>query len=420
MVSPHPATCGFDFGTSNTSIGHVAGKRPVLVPVQDGRVSIPTAIFFSFEDGEIYYGREAISRYLLRDEGRLMRSLKGVLGSSLIHDATQIGSRRLRFLDIISLFIGFIRDAAGQPNSVVMGRPVHFVDNDEPADKAAENELQAAARQAGFANVEFQFEPIAAALDYEQSVSEEQLAFVVDIGGGTSDFSIVRVSPDRRGRADRKGDILGYSGVRVGGTDFDKHLDLRTVMPHLGMGSKLRIKNMEPPVWWYHDLATWQRINFMYDQRVATDIRRVKQDSLEPEKLDRLLRIIEARKGHAMLAAVEQAKIALSDADTTVLSMQKHVDIEDMEISRSQFEAAIGTALERVTAQLGATLRSANVKPRAIDAVFLTGGSSKLPALRAGVKKIFPAARIIEGDAFGSVATGLTIDAHNRFGAAHA
>jgi hypothetical chaperone protein len=409
-------SCGFDFGTSNSSIGRFGGNAPELVPIQSGRVSIPTAIFFSFDDGNTYFGREAVERYLSRDEGRLLRSLKGVLGSSLIHETTLVKRERLRFLDIIALFISYVREAAGGPSSVVMGRPVHFVDDNDAADRDAQDQLRLAAEQAGYSDVEFQFEPIAAALDYEHSVTSEQLAFVVDIGGGTSDFSIVRVSPDRRGKVERKSDILGYSGIRIGGTDFDKYLDLRAVMPRLGLGSKLRHKDMEPPVWWYHDLATWQRINVMYDPRVATEIRRVRQDAMEPEKLDRLLSILEARKGHALLGAVEQAKIALSDVDKTSLHLHDFADLKDTQITRRQLDTAIGPSVERVAERLQLTLQKAAVKASAIDAVFLTGGSSKLPLLRSKVRAIFPSASIIEGDAFGSVATGLTIDAHNRFG----
>ena len=338
MASVGSAFFGFDFGTSNSSIGSYADGGPRLIGVQQGRTSIPTAMFFSFEDGEISFGFDALARYLDRDPGRLMRSLKGVLGSSLIHEATQVAGSKLRFIDVISLFISYMREAADNPRTVVLGRPVRFVDDDDDADEEAERQLQWAAEQAGFTFVEFQFEPIAAALDYERSVTEEQLAFVADIGGGTSDFSIVRVSPFRRGKADRLSDILGCSGVHIGGTDFDKWLSMSTVMPLLGLGSQLRLKNMQPPVWWYLDLATWHRINVMYDPRVATDIRRVRQDALEPDKLDVLAAVIEARRGHEILAAVERAKIGLSQSDATVLDLSDMVDCGDLTILRQQLD----------------------------------------------------------------------------------
>ena len=416
MTPTGRTTCGFDFGTSNSSVGRMVDGKPCLVEIQHGQVSIPTAVFFSSEEGTTHFGRDGVERYLDREEGRLMRALKGVLGSSLIHETTQVSRQRLRFLDIISLFVAFVRDAAEQPTNVVMGRPVHFVDSDAAADSNAEAELRDATAQAGFEHIEFQYEPIAAALDYERSVTREQLACVVDIGGGTSDFSIVRVSPDRRNKADRKADILGYAGVRVGGTDFDKQLNLRTVMPHLGMAAQMRHNNMNPPVWWYHDLATWQRINFMYDPRVITNIKRVRRDVVEPEQIDRLIKVIETRHGHKLLGAVEQAKINLSDADTTTLPLLDMVDVPDPLLSRRNLEDAIGPSVGRVTKCLQTTLADAGISPDMINAVFLTGGSSRIPLLRAETQKTFPEASLIDGDAFGSVATGLTMDARNKFG----
>ena len=345
-----------------------------------------------------------------------MRSLKSVLGSSLINEQTQVGAKRLRFDEIVSLFLSYIRKAADEPSSVVMGRPVFFVDEDPEADKSAEDQLRQAARQAGFEHIEFQFEPIAAALDYERQVNAEELAFVVDIGGGTSDFSLVRVSPHRRGKPDRKSDILAYSGVHIGGTDFDRRLELDAVLPALGLGAKLRHKNMETPSWWYQDLATWQRINFLYDQKLFADIRQVRRDMFEPEKLDRLLEVLENRKGHALLTAVEDVKIQLSSAKRVSMDLQKLAGVEPIDITRKQFERAIADQIDRIHKTIRSTLSQSNVTADAIGAVFLTGGSSRIPLLLATLREVFADARIVEGDAFGSVATGLALEAHTRFG----
>lgn len=410
------SACGFDFGTSNSAIGHAAETHPSLIPLQDGRVSIPTAVFFSFEDASVTFGRAAVSRYLQRENGRLLRSLKSLLGSSLIYEQTQLGQKRLQFDEIISLFLGYVREAAGGPTSVVMGRPVHFADGDEKADQSAEDQLRHAAERAGFRHTEFQLEPIAAALDYERQVGAEELAFVADIGGGTSDFSIVRVSPDRRGRPDRKSDVLACSGVHIGGTDFDRRLELDVVLPHLGLGARLRHKSMETPSWWYQDLATWQRINFLYDQKVFADIRRVRRDMLEPEKLDRLLEVLENRKGHALLTAVEDSKIQLSSANNVTIDLHELVGLEPIGITRKQFERAIADQVGQIDTTIRTTLRQSNVTAGAIGSVFLTGGSSRLPVLLATLRNTFPQARILEGDAFGSVATGLALEAHTRFG----
>jgi hypothetical chaperone protein len=255
-------SCGFDFGTSNSSIAMFTGNQPRLIDLQDGKTSIPTAVFFNFDNGQTYFGRQAISRYLDYDEGRLLRSLKSLLGSSLYDESTYVRSRRVEFAEIIQLFVGFGRaatasEASAGATKVVMGRPVHFVDDDTAADAMAEEQLRAAAQSSGFKHVEFQFEPIAAALDYEQSVTSEEIALVIDIGGGTSDFSIVRVSPERARQANRKDDILSYSGVHIGGTDFDRLLSLKSLMPFLGFKSKMMKGNMNPPSWYYHDLSTW-------------------------------------------------------------------------------------------------------------------------------------------------------------------
>jgi hypothetical chaperone protein len=409
--------CGLDFGTSNSAIGHAAEAHPSLIPLQEGRVSIPTAVFFSFEDASVTFGRDAVSRYLQRENGRLMRSLKSVLGSSLINEQTQVGAKRLRFDEIISLFLSYVRKSADEPSSVVMGRPVFFVDENPEADKSAEDQLRQAAQRAGFKHVEFQFEPIAAALDYERQVGAEELALVVDIGGGTSDFSIVRVSPHRRGKPDRKSDILAYSGVHIGGTDFDRRLELDAVLPDLGFGAKLRHKNMETPSWWYQDLATWQRINFLYDSKIFADIRQVRRDMFEPEKLGRLLEVLENRKGHALLTAVENVKIQLSSAKLVSMDLQKLAGIEPIDITRKQFERAIADQIGRIHTTIRNTLSQSNVAADAIGSVFLTGGSSRIPLLLATLREAFADARIVEGDAFGSVATGLALEAHSRFGA---
>ena len=243
-------------------------------------------------------------------------------------------------------------------------------------------------------------------------------ALVADIGGGTSDFSIVRVSPERARRPDRKADILACTGVHIGGTDFDRLLSMSTLMPHLGFRSKLKTKNMNPPSWYYHDLSTWQRINVLYDPAVITDIRRVRRDAVEPEKLDRLLGVLERKMGHALLTAVEDCKIELSTTKRVEMDLDALAGIEPIAVTRRQFESAIADQVGRIRSTIQETLRQSAITADAIGSVFVTGGSSRLPVLISLFRQEFAGARILEGDAFGSVATGLALDAHTRFGAA--
>src|SRR5262249_29243709 len=151
------------------------------------------------------------------------------------------------------------------------------------------------------------------------------IALVADIGGGTSDFSVVRVSPERARSGSRREDILGFTGVHIGGTDFDRQLGLARVMPAFGLRSRLRRKGLEAPAWYFFDLVTWHRIGFLYDPKVLRQVRGLLRDSAEPEKIKRLLRVLEQGKGHALLAGVETAKIALSGADVATLDLDPRI-----------------------------------------------------------------------------------------------
>ena len=412
--------CGIDFGTSNSAIGVCDAAGPHLLPIQRGATSVPTALFFSFEDDLTTFGLEALERYFAREPGRYLRALKSVLGSKLFEETTQVKQKRYAFGEIIAAFLRFLRTAAGKslgalPTSVVLGRPAFFVDDDPEADAAAERQLEAAARAAGFESIAFQFEPIAAALDYEQSVNAEEIALVADIGGGTSDFSVVRVSPERARSSDRRRDILGFTGVHIGGTDFDKQLAVATVMPALGLRSPLRRKGLDVPSSYFYDLATWHRISFLYDPKVLTEVRGVLRDSTEPEKIERLLRVLQQRKGHELLAGVESAKIELSCTDLATLGLDDSVADIALEITRAELEEVVADSLQRMRSRIDDVLQMAGLTPHAVSTVFLTGGATRMPSVRKSVAAAVPTARLIEGDTFGSVATGLGLDAAKRF-----
>lgn len=196
--------CGLDFGTSNSGLSIPAGNSVRLVEMEEGSTSIPSAVFFAIEPPRsIFYGRAAVREYLDGTPGRLMRSLKSLLGTSLIHEATAIGDRDVPFTDIVMLYLRTLRarafDQTGTSfDGVILGRPVRFVDDDAQQDRDAESTLAECARAAGFRHVEFQLEPIAAAFDYERTIEHEEAVLVIDVGGGTADFTVIRLSPERR------------------------------------------------------------------------------------------------------------------------------------------------------------------------------------------------------------------------------
>lgn len=415
-------TCGLDFGTSNTTLGTLVGPAPVLTELEAGQATIPSAIFYE-RDGGVSIGRKAIGGYVEGVPGRLMRSLKSVLGTALIDETTVVGRGRASFRDVIAYYLRVVKRRAEQATGhelrhVVHGRPVHFVDNAPDADSKAEQTLRDIARGIGFDDVTFQFEPIAAALDYERQISGEEIALIADIGGGTSDFSIVRLSPERHLKADRKPDILANDGVRIGGTDFDRQLSLGVVMPLFGYGSAMKRAGLDVPSGYFHDLATWSNINRMYDQKVMTEIRQVRYEAAKPELLDRLVRVLEEQRGHTLAMEIEGAKIALSDTPQADVSLEWVEPGLNAVVARSDLVGHTGQLAKRIAARIKNCLDQAQLTADDIDAVFLTGGSVQLAHVRNAITQMVPAARIMEGDTFGAVGKGLTIEAAQRYGCA--
>ncbi len=412
--------CGLDFGTSNTTLGTIAGQEPVLTALEAGQTTIPSAIFYEV-DGAVLIGRKAIEAYVEGAPGRLMRSLKSVLGTSLIDETTQLGRERTSFRDVIAYYVGAVKrraeQAAGRElRDVVHGRPVHFVDNAPDADRKAEQTLREIAREVGFDEITFQFEPIAAALDYERQISTEEIALIADIGGGTSDFSIVRLGPQRHGKVERAADILANDGVRIGGTDFDRQLSLGIVMPLFGFGSAMRRPGLDVPSSYFHDLATWSNINRMYEPRVIADIRQVRHGASEPALLDRLVRVVDEQRGHTLAMEVEEAKIALSDTRQTDIPLGWVAPGLSAAIARPDLVSHTRQLAERIGARIKVCLAQARLSAEDIDAVFLTGGSVRLAHVRKAITKAAPSARIVEGDTFGAVGKGLTLEALRRYG----
>ncbi|HEV2610205.1 MAG TPA: Hsp70 family protein [Noviherbaspirillum sp.] len=413
-------TCGVDFGTSNSTVGIAGSGAATLLPLEGDKPTLPSVVFFNADDEAVSFGRAALADYLSGYDGRLMRSLKSLLGTSLIDGQTEVQGRALRFRDLLSQFIAELKRraevAAGRPlTHAVLGRPVFFVDDDAAADRLAEDTLADIARAAGFKEIAFQYEPIAAAFDYESRIDAEELVLIADIGGGTSDFSLVRLSPERAGLPDRRADILANGGVHIGGTDFDKYLNLSSVMPLLGLGSRL-INNNEVPSSYYFNLATWHTINLVYTQKVWRELQEVQRDARERDKLGRLLKLIEQRDGHWLALKVEEGKIALSEAPVASLTLERLADRPVLDLTRAAFDASIAPMLQRIEHTIEHLLRDSGVTVNDVDTVFFTGGSSGVTSLRQRIAALLPQARRIDGDLFGSIGLGLGLDAFRKFG----
>lgn len=406
-------TLGLDFGTSNSAMAYVGADglaRPV--PLEGDESTLPTAVFFNAEERSIHFGREAIALYLTGIDGRLMRSLKSLLGSSLLEEQTRVPEGMVSFRDVIARFMREIRERAARRlghdvRRVVLGRPVHFVDEDPGRDTRAQQALVQAATQAGFEEVSLELEPIAAAFDYERRIDRETVVLIVDIGGGTSDFTVVRLGPQRALLKDRHADILATTGVHIGGTDYDRRISLEHVMPLLGL-RHTGPSGREVPSGVFFDLSTWHLINWLYTpvaMRRAEDLR---VDYADTRLHDRLMEVLRERLGHRVAAEVEQAKIRTSVSDAPTAIDLSFVD-KNLRPPLAAADTArdLGALLHDVVACGHECVRRAGLKSDQLGGLYLTGGSSALRPFQQLLRREFPDAEIIVGDLFGGVASGL-------------
>jgi hypothetical chaperone protein len=375
-------------------------------------------VFFNAEDRSVHYGRDAVAQYLAGVDGRLMRSLKSLLGSSLVHEYTAVGTGEQRYLDILTLFLRELLARSrrhigdGQP-LLVLGRPVHFVDDDAARDAQAQAALEQAARAAGFDDIAFELEPVAAAFDYERQLTREAIALVVDVGGGTSDFSVLRLGPQSAMRSDRSADVLATSGVHLGGTDFDRRLNLAQVMPLLGLGHR-GPRGREVPNAVFHDLATWHLINFLYGPVSVSRVQAMRSDYGDSRLHDRLMQVLRHRLGHRLANEVEHAKIACSQGGTMA-----HIALDEVEaglsvaLTSAQMHEQLDALLAQVVGQAAECLRLAGA-PK-LDAIYLTGGSSALRPLQDQLANRFAGVPLVAGDLFVGVAAGLAYAAARRY-----
>ena len=404
---------GIDFGTSNSAVASAAADGLArLLPLEGDATAMPTALFFNAEDRRTHFGRDAIAMYLAGTDGRLMRSLKSLLGSALMQEKTAVYDGLLSYEDIIARYLHELatraeRSLGVRPDRAVIGRPVHFVDDDARRDQRAEDSLRHAARTAGFREVSFQLEPIAAAFDYEQRVTRESLILIADIGGGTSDFTVVRIGPDRIARADRADDVLATSGVHIGGTDFDQRLNLERVMPALGFRHR-GPQGREVPSGVFFELSTWHLIHWQQLPKAIAHTQTLRSNYSDTRLHDRLMRVLEQADGHRIASTVEEAKI-----DASVNNVDVVIDLSSAEaglettLTPLDMEQQLAAQLEKVVACAHACVQRAGLRSNDLDAIYLTGGSSALRPFQHALRHGFAGVPLVEGDLFGGVAAGL-------------
>jgi len=406
----HVHTLGIDFGTSNSAAGFFCDDKPRLIEMAPGQTTLPSTFFFDFETRQTLIGEPANQALLDGAEGRFMRALKRVLGTSLMHEKRQILNERVTFVDIIARFLHEIKRRAEAETGLrferaLSGRPVVFHGVADPREQEAEADLRACYLAAGFHDVEFMAEPEAAAIACGALEHAKEIGIIVDIGGGTSDFSVFKSD---RGSVE----ILASHGVRLGGTDFDRAISISQVMPLLGKGTLLRNEfgsgALPAPNAIFNDLATWEKIPFLYtgqNRRMVADMAR---QAREPKKLNRLVSILRDELGHELAFGVERGKIAANSKNA-----RSRIPLDQIErgLSVSLPPEALAEILaphaDRLRAAAQETLQLAGLDASRIDRVIYVGGSSLMSVVSDTLRTEFQTARHSFAEVFTAVADGL-------------
>lgn len=407
-------TLAIDFGTSNSAAAVATANGIHRIAIENDAETLPTAVFFPTDGGEMLIGTAATRALINGEDGRFMRALKSVLGQPLLHEKRLLGGRRRTLADVVTDFLTELRIRAEAASGhrftrALSGRPVRFHSADADKDAQAERDLRACYLAAGFDEVTFLAEPEAAAIASLGLGAPEGIGLIVDIGGGTSDFTVFRNGANGP-------DIMASHGIRLGGTDFDRAVSVAHAMPLLGLGGQLR-REMGPgllpvPRSPYVDLATWAKIPFLYTaetRRMVANMARLAQD---PRAMDRFADVLELELGHDLAFAVERGKIAANMGDASArIAMDTIERGLGAPLSASDLDAALSPDRNVLGEAAAETIRLAGATPEQIGRVILVGGSSLMGFIGREMQALCPAAEQLRAEAFTAVVDGLALAA---------
>lgn len=408
---------GLDFGTSNSAIAVLVNGQAQVLPIGvNNNQIISSVLFFPENEKRHYVGSAAISRYVDGGmQGRLMQSIKSFLPDSSFVGSVIKGFGFLTLEELIALILSDIKVKADKLvgfdiKEVVIGRPALF-SNSKEQDMIAENRLKVAAHKAGFEVIHFQKEPIAAALHYLKSISRPELVLVADLGGGTSDFTLVKLGSCQSFEENPAVDILGVSGVYVGGNDFDSEIMWHKLVKYFG--AHVQYKSWQQwlpmPVHLMRLLCTWHRVPLLKDNRTREFLKRLLSTSDDPESIARLHALIEKNLGFSLFQAIEQAKCGLSIKEVETIQFHQSVIKINEPIEKVEFESMIFQKIDAINSCISSLLFDADLEVSDVDSVFLTGGSSYVPCVKKILSDRFGIHKVKTGDVFTSVVSGLVL-----------
>lgn len=417
---------GLDFGTSNSAIA-VLNKNDRSNVLKIGQVgsgkTVRSVLFFPANQKKtVFVGDSAVSEYVSSGmKGRFIQSIKSVLSSESFVGTHIFGFGFLSSEDLVSMIIKDLKKSADfilglDIKKLVLGRPARFSE-DANIDAVAEQRLLIAAQKAGFEEIYFQFEPVAAAMHYESCLKSEKLVLVADIGGGTSDFTIMRLSPDRIDRHNRKDDILSSNGIYIGGDSFDSDIMWNKLIHYFGYGSSFKSydKQLPFPVNILTKICKWQNIGFLKTKEMRLILEKLHYTSSYPVAVARLQALINENLGFSLFCEIEKSKITLSSNEEANICFHRSI-IEICEsINRMEFENFIQKKLDKISLAVDESMNLANVKLNMIDNIFITGGGSLIPSIKKIFSNKFGENKIVSDDSFTSVVSGLALSSRLFF-----
>lgn len=412
-------TFGIDFGTTNSALAVYKGGKVEVIDIDEYSSNGKTmrSVLYFDEEGGIYVGQQAIAHYVNDGaSGRFMQSTKTFLPSqSLEH--TYVYGRRYEVSDLIAIILRRIKEkgeayTGEKVERVVMGRPAVF-SKDPERDALAQSRLEEAARRAGFKDVQFQFEPVAAALTFEQTIpaGEERKVLIGDFGGGTSDFTVIRLRGGISPKTERRSDVLSMGGVYVGGDAFDSQVMWEKVTKYFGRLVKYRTMTgdtmLDMPVSIMRTLCQWHLIPHLRDRKVREAIRQIKYSADDPEAVERLENLIADNYGFMLFQAIEKAKCELSSLEQSRIAFKERDLVIREEMTRSEFEEINLDNIAKLAKCIDETVASSGLSFAQVDSVFITGGTSHIPAIQRLFLDRFSPGKMNRMDAFTSVVHGL-------------